>query len=709
MTAPVAAVFWSLLSLHGAAGSVIQSDTILDPDVRVVLERAREARQGTLEGIESYEGVMRERIHIGIPAFRFRRARTLFDQERIARLRWEREGGRFVEWVGARRRIPVAGSTEEVQDALAARLVQSLLAEGAPPALAFAPWADRLVFGESWFEHPLADSAEVNYRFSLGDTISLTMPGNPVVTAIELRIEPTRADAHLLDGSLWFDQNSGALVRATYRPATPFDFELDASPEDSDNIPAVIEPLTAEISTVTMEYSLHGGRFWLASGFTLEGTGTVGELARIPLTVDWTVSEQAVNGPPEMPLTGALPPGWTRSVQSVSQGGTEREVTVILPPTDSVTTSSALSERSAEDDASADSEMDEVRNQLDRLLPRSSSPRFFVRTGLGKGATKGLTRFNRVEGLSLGAAVQLPVSGEWGLYAEARLGTADVEPNGEISLFNGDVEDRFAVTAYRRLDYASDWRDPFRLSRSLRAVITGGDHGQFYRTLGVEASKNTEGRFLQHSVRLFFEQHTSAEKETGFYLGDLFGDTDIDELITAEEGTIGGGEMDLRWQVGFDPDGLVASGRTFLEGGVGDFDYWRWGASSALVRPLGNGLFGGVEGGLGMASSGAPLQRQFFLGGSATFRGLDSGAERLRGSSFWFGRSELARDTPLARIALFGDVAWAGAGQRIGSEGWLSSVGAGFSVLDGLFRIDVARVIRGPNKWKVDLNLEGLL
>lgn len=708
MTAPVAAVFWSLLSLHGAAGSVIQSDTILDPNVRVVLERAREARQGTLEGIESYEGVMRERIHIGIPAFRFRRARTLFDQERIARLRWEREGGRFVEWVGAQRRIPGAGVPETAQDGIDARLVQSLLLEGAPPALAFDPWNDRLVFGGSWFEHPLADSAEVNYQFSLGDTIPLTTPGGRVVTAIELRMEPSRADVHLLEGSLWFDQNSGALVRATYRPASPFAFELDANPEDTDDIPAVIEPLTAEVSTVTVEYSLHEGRFWLASGFALEGTGTVGELARIPLTVDWTVTEQAVNGPTEMSLTGALPPGWTRSVQSVSQGGTERQVTVILPPTDSLTTSPELSERSAED-AAADSEMDEVRNQLDRLLPRSSSPRFFVRTGLGKGATKGLTRFNRVEGLSLGAAVQLPVSGEWGVFAEARLGTADVELNGEISLFNGDVEDRFAVTAYRRLDYASDWRDPFRLSRSLRAVITGGDHGQFFRTLGAEVSKNTEGRFLQHSIRLFFEEHTAAEKETGFYLGDIVSDTDIDEIITAEEGTVGGGEVDLGWQVGFDPDGLVVSGRTFLEGGVGDFDYWRWGASSALVRPLANGWSGAVEGGLGMASSGAPLQRQFFLGGSATFRGLDSGDERLRGSSFWFGRTELARDIPQARIALFGDVAWAGAGQRMGSEGWLSSVGAGFSFLDDLFRIDVARVIRGPNKWKVDLNFEGLL
>lgn len=713
MTASVVAVILSVLVPQDAADRPAPSDTLLDPNVLALLERAREVRGRSSEGILTYEAVMHERTRASVAAFRFRRARTHFDQERIARLRWERDGGRTVEWVGARRLIPTPGATAPVQDSIDTSLSLSLVEEGSPAAMEFNPWTDRIVIGEAWFQHPLAASSEADYRFSLGETTqSVLLLEERAVTTVELVVEPRRVDPHLFGGSLWFDEDSGALVRATYRLPRPVEFGLDASAGGESTIPEVVRPLTGEISGVTVDYDLVDSGHWLPVRILLVGTGRVGEFSRIPLTVEVSVSGYTVNdAASEMAPGDSLPPLWTRLQRRVTRGERNHLVTLIMPPTDSLLVSDALSKPGDASDPNAPSisEMDEVRAQLERLLPRTSSPRFFVRSAFDRGATKGLARFNRVEGVSLGADLQAPLRGQWGILGEARLGTADVELNGEVSVFHGDAEDRFAVTGYRRLDYASDWRDPFRLSRSIRAIITGGDHGQFFRTLGVEATRNTEARFLQHSLRLFVEEHSPAEKETDFFLGDVVVDRTIDDLIAAEEGTVAGGEMDLRWQSADGPDEVIVSARSFVEGGVGDFDYWRWGLSSSIVAPLTSGLFGAVQGSLGMASSSVPLQRQFFLGGSDTFRGIDSGDPLLRGTSFWFGRTELAHDIPLARIALFGDFAWTGDGQRVGSEGWVSSVGTGVSLLQGFVRIDVARVVHGPQRWRVDLNFDGLL
>ena len=62
----------------------------------------------------------------------------------------------------------------------------------------------------------------------------------------------------------------------------------------------------------------------------------------------------------------------------------------------------------------------------------------------------------------------------------------------------------------------------------------------------------------------------------------------------------------------------------------------------------------------------------------------------------------------VARIGLFTDIAWAGARDDIAWSDRYQGVGIGTSLLDGLFRFDIARAIKGNDRWKVHLYLDGL-
>ena len=61
------------------------------------------------------------------------------------------------------------------------------------------------------------------------------------------------------------------------------------------------------------------------------------------------------------------------------------------------------------------------------------------------------------------------------------------------------------------------------------------------------------------------------------------------------------------------------------------------------------------------------------------------------------------------RITAFGDAAWAGPRDAFGTEGWQASVGAGFSVMEGVFRIDIARSVRGDNVWRLHIYTDALM
>ena len=457
---------------------------------------------------------------------------------------------------------------------------------------------------------------------------------------------------------------------------------------------------------MTVEYSLHEFRYWLPRRFALEGEATIGRFLQIPLTVEWTVSGYMVNEEEsEIPLAGPLPPGWTRSEHRRDQDGVVSYVTVLMPPTDSISNAPELSEATVDraPTAFSDSEIDDLKGELEDLLPSQARPGPEWAYGL----REGMTRYNRIEGLSLGTSGTFPLPNRFSVRVEGRIGTADREPRAELTFYRGERDRGWVLTGYRRLDFGSDWARPLEFTQSLNNLLGGHDQGAFFDAYGGEISRVSTGRASRRTLRLFFEEHRAVSKHTDFYLQRAISPNDyMPENIAALEGSVFGGEIELRGHRGVDPAGLMLSGRIVLEGGTGDLEYWRWLTSGTLSHPLPLRVVGAVEGGLGMAAADTPIQRHFYLGGPETFRGTLTGD--LTGSAFWFGRAEVANDFAAARVVAFGDFAWVGQGQRFEAAGFASSVGIGASLLDGLIRMDLARVLKGEDATRLHVYFDGL-
>lgn len=717
----VALAAWSPLRVRAqdASGG---ADTYADRPARLLMERARAARARDIQGMRSYEGVLRERIYVGLTALRFRRERGLFEQERIARLRWSADGERAIHWLGARRAIPIVGADTrsedvraegrigsagaEVRAELREDLPRELLRDMELPAFVFDPAGDRLVFGGDWALHPLSDTAEAHYRFSSGDTLTLRLPSEDRrIVLQEIRVEPRRADFHLMAGSLWFDAETASLVRATYKPARPFDLALD-EPEDAEEVPGFLKPVEAEITYITVEYSLQEFRYWLPRRFALEGEARMGRVLRMPLTVEWNVGQYRVNEPEtDIPVTGPLPAGWSRREDRIEDGeGNVSYVTVIVPATEQLMASPELSETFGERAPTAftDEEIDDLRGELDSLLP--TFHRF--RPSFAWGWQGGLLRYNRVEGLSAGVAATFPLASSTELEMEARLGSADLEPNLTASLWRGPEDGRWGLSGYHRLESMSEWHDPFSLTSSLGALLLGTDRGEYLRATGGALGYRRTGQRVRWQLEAFYEAQKPVSLGTDFYLASPIRDDTVNTVLEADRLDLGGARLALSWFSGIDPGGLILTGRVMAEAAGGDATVQRAAASLSASHPLPFGLAGAVEVGGGASWRDDPLQAGFFLGGASTLRGLN--ANQVHGPSFWRARAEIATGFAGARIGTFTDLGWVGAREDFTLDDPFASVGLGASLLDGLFRMDVARAVRRESRWKLHLYLDGL-
>ncbi|HSW28915.1 MAG TPA: ShlB/FhaC/HecB family hemolysin secretion/activation protein [Longimicrobiales bacterium] len=718
------AVLLSLLALGQPLAAQVREpapDAFRDPAARELMERAWAARERDVEGLRSYEGVLRERMYVGLTALRFRRERGLFEQERIARIRWSADGEKAIHWLGARQAIPIVGADTrrdevaaqgrvgkagaDVRDDLRRELPDELLRDRDLPAFALDPADDRLAFGGDWALHPLSDSADAHYRFASGDTLRIHLPPDRDVVLYEVRVEPRRADFHLVAGSLWFDSETGSLVRASYRPARAFNLLLD-EPEDAQDVPAILQPVEAEISYITVEYSLHEFRYWLPRRFAMEGEARMGRLLRIPLTVEWSIGDYDVNqASSRIPVSGPLLPGWSRSEQRVEdERGRVSYYTVVVPEPAQLLTSPELSPEALQRTPTAfsDDEVDALRGELEALLP--TYRRF--RPQAAWGLTQGLTRYNRVEGLSVGAKLDVPFSPTFGVGVEGRIGTGDREPNAALSVTKGPDDGRWTLSGYHRLVANDDWSDPFSLGSSLSNLLFGSSVGEFHRATGASLGYARRGRATRLTLAGFYERHRAVERTTDFSVPDLFGSHPAREVFPAAPATLQGARASLRWFRGQDPNELILTGQLLGEVATGDASYRRGAVTLGASHPLFLGLAAAVEAGAGTLLGDELPQRAFLLGGSTTVRGFDDSA--IRGSSFWRGRAELATGFAGARVGLFGDAGWAGPRSAFTFDDPLVSAGVGTSLLDGLIRLDLARGVRGGDQWHVHFYLDGL-
>lgn len=331
-----------------------------------------------------------------------------------------------------------------------------------------------------------------------------------------------------------------------------------------------------------------------------------------------------------------------------------------------------------------------------------------------------LVRYNRIEGLSLGASLTSVLGLGYTAQAVARLGTADLTPNGELSLMRSNGRADVGIRLYHRLAVANDdWGDPLNFGASLANLLYARDEGFYYRAWGGEVAGTRDAPGPLGGVRMrwrvFGERQYSAgtSPRSTFSVGDWVADPRFADNIAASPLFAIGAATDMSRSFGADPRGFRFDSRVRAEGAainrtidsLGTEGYGRLVFEGTLSRPVG-GFGWAITGAAGSSLGALPSQRAFYLGGLQTVRGQfarPTGAGRV-GDTFWMGRAELARGLLAFRPSLFYDVGWAGSRDSVHAMGRpLSGAGVGVSMLDGLFRLDLSRGIFPERRWRADV------
>jgi hypothetical protein len=331
-----------------------------------------------------------------------------------------------------------------------------------------------------------------------------------------------------------------------------------------------------------------------------------------------------------------------------------------------------------------------------------------------------LIRYNRIEGLSIGAAATSTLGRGYTARVEARLGTADLIPNGEVSIARSNGRDELGLAAFHRLGVANDdFGAPLSFGASLGNLIDAGDEGFYYRSWGAELSGTRRAPLFGVPVewRVFAERQRSAgvEANTQVSLGNLFANPRFVTNIDAAALTALGTRLAVARSFGVNPRAARFDARLRLEGAAMDRQdidgmagYGRYVTDATLSFPFGP-FRPALNAAVGTSSGDLPVQRAFFVGGLHTVRGqvAQLGGEGRVGDAFWLSRTDLGLTRSLAfKPTLFYDIGWAGSRRDITRVGRpLSGAGFGVSLLDGLLRLDLARGIWPEQRWRLDFQV----
>jgi hypothetical protein len=366
-----------------------------------------------------------------------------------------------------------------------------------------------------------------------------------------------------------------------------------------------------------------------------------------------------------------------------------------------------------------------VAEDLLKSLDMSLQPGWFVqKPKLLAGLS--MLRYNRIEGLSLGASSTMNLGRGYSARGEIRYGFGDEKVNGEFAVARSSGSVTRKLRAYHRLAVANDgFGAPLSLGASVGNLLFGRDEGFYFRSHGLEFEQTSEARTGIGGARFKWRVFAESQRSAGVFpntqgsLANRWGSVLFNENIAASALTAAGlsGEMSQTW--GIDPRKFRFTFRPRIEAAVINGEdaatsknqtsgYGRLILDGTLSRSFGL-LAGSVTGAVGASAGEVPLQRSFFAGGLYSVRGQfarASGTGRV-GDSFWLTRTELGLPgAPLLRPALFFDAGWAGArADLLNRSKPLTGAGAGLSILDGLVRFDAARGIWPEKRWRYSLYL----
>jgi hypothetical protein len=695
-------------------------DAFLDETARTLILTARQRREEIDRSLLSYTAIVRQRIAAGIRTFR--KDRTIYHAEMASRVRWNRDEPIVVQVLAGRQQDPDGVKSEVLTDDF------------------YDPSRDPIFFGltndevdEDFFlEHPLMEGSEEYYRYRTGDTLRISLPDGRMVEAVEIEVLPREASFKLIAGSLWIEPSSGGLMRAVYRLSRSLDIErdmdliremdddpdLDEAETNLGKVPGIFKPMEMSLRMIVVEYSLWSFKYWLPRALRAEGEARAG-IIRAPASFEITYVIEDAYGEDELEerlAAGQAPSAWDVLDEWDAQGdfrlgmsrSNDRSYRVLVPQDEEVLLEGPELPPPIWEDMGpsiAEAELQEMfENLADLPEARPVLQPWSFRWGY---QGRDLLRYNRVEGLSIGARVERDFGFLLG-QATLRVGIADPTPDAELRITRDRLTSRQSLAVYHSLASVDERGQALQIGNSANALLLGRDDGEYFRTVGGALTwMPPADERPWWEWRLYGERQEPVRSHTDVALPGLWDSGVFRPNIQAAGATQFGTSLRLSPWWGSDRSGLQGGVEWFVHGALGDFEFLRTRATVYTVFPLSERLRAGLEVGGGTSWGEVPLQRLWYLGGSQTLRGYEGSS--AVGSSFARGRVELSRGGQAVGVAVYTDWAWAGDRSAFDAEDGLWSAGIGMTTLDGLIRIDLARGLRAPTGWRVELYLDSLL
>ena len=710
-----------LLSLQVPASPYADSATA------ALIARARERHRQQDAAVHDYRATLRTRLDADLGRGGFARFVPIAVEEQESELSWQAPNDVKVVTVG--RRIRTAFRNADINSSWTRPwFVPRFLGDSI-----------RLLSGEDFPEraavHPLSSGADAYYRYAITDSITLSLPGR-TVRAIGVRVTPTRADASLVAGELWLDEETAETVRLSFVFIGRRLWVDSIGPTRGDTARANRnDALVQRILRVSadLEYGLYDQRYWLPfrQAVTLDIQLPWFKNLVIPVHFITTFRGVRVNENPPISFT-ALPADTTRRASRRRRGEVTRRCgptvemgarveeqsdpqregcitvgtwpggrfEVDVPPDSTLLSYQGWTDSLQFDLSAADAERlsalrEDVLSSLERL-PDSLTGR--PKLALAFDRFTDIWRYNRAEGTSFGAGYEWRLGLPFiSLMAKGRYAFTDGRLQASLTLRRDLPTSRLDVTAFREMRDADPLAPGLTFTNSFDALWFARDDGDYVFVQGGELRyQRSLGRAADLALQARYGEEAAPRRLAHDGLNDLLGgDGRFPPNGPVLQGSywvagveLGGGTRPLNWRVG-------------VEGTAGAGTYARgWMSATGRAR-LASGVDATASGWVGAGAGDSLPQRQFRLGGSKTLRGYPAGS--LRGMSAWaFGL-----DVGLTRGAL-APVVFADAGQVApralhfaGQPAF--SLGAGVSLLDGLLRLDAARPVAPKASWIVTL------
>jgi len=635
--------------------------TFASPATRALVERAMRRHQAQDSLVADYRATLRYRLTFAIGQRRWARIPPAVVEEQEAAIAWQRPNDLRVDFLGRRSRSRSGDS--------------DLNSTFSNPWFVPRGLGDSVrIFGDDFPEraalHPLAADGPAWYRYAAGDSLAITLPTGEMLTLSLVEFAPRGPAPALIVGRMWLDRETAEVVRLSFRYVGTDLWTLPEGESRRDSTQArranaIINRLLS--LSGDLEYARQDGRYWMPYRQVISGRIQIPLISDLifPFEAVTTFADYRINtGEPvvfrapadTLPLSreerlarrdslrrerresdGLPTPERPRTWTGRLSGGGRFEMR--RPPVDSLRAYAAWGDSLEFDLSAAEARrLRETLADLERQAARlSSAMTGMQRAGVAYERLGDVLRYNRVQGLSLGAGYQVRVPGTafTQVFGTARYGFSDGRPTLRLSLIHDAPSGRLTVSGYREVRGVDPLMPDAAPLNTLRGIFSASDHNDYLLATGGRASWETSVALgTELTVWAGYEAQHGVATRAHSAVNDFLGGTG--EFLPNGQAT----------------DGHFGLAGVRLDGGFASRT--RWSIATDLLAGAGRATGRGwarvehqfpgrvaptLRASLGSATRPVLDQMAFRAGAGGTVRGFRYGFQR--GQAFWSVQTEV--------------------------------------------------------------------